>query len=73
MGEQEKCEKPAGHKVRMCKLKKDGNLEELNLREANPIVYCNKCKAKAGNPLYLCNPRALKPPKQNKLLATEKV
>ena len=67
MGEQEKREKPAGQKVHMCKLKKDGNLEEIDLREANPIVYCNKCKAKAGDPLYLCNPRTLKPPKKQHL------
>lgn len=60
MGEKEKCEKPAGHKAHMCKLKKDGMLEEVDLHELSPIVYCKKCNAKADDPSYLCNPRALK-------------
>jgi hypothetical protein len=63
MGEMEKCEKPAKHKTHMCKLRKDGKLDEIELLELNPIVYCNKCRAKADDPSYLCNPRALKPPK----------
>lgn len=63
MGEKEKCEKPAGHKVHMCKLRKDGKLDEIDMHELKPIVYCNKCKAKADDPSYLCNPRALKAPK----------
>ena len=57
MGEQEK---PAGHKVHLCKLRKDGKLAEIQLRELNPIVYCNKCKAKSNDPTYLCNPRTLR-------------
>ena len=63
MGENDKCEKPAKHKVHLCKLIKDGKLEEVEQQELNPIVYCNKCKAKANDPSYLCNPRALKPMK----------
>lgn len=63
MGEKDKCGKPAEHKERICKLKKDGKLDEVEAHELNPIVYCNKCKAKAADPSYLCNPRALKPPK----------
>lgn len=65
MAEKEKCGTPAGQKntCKLCKLKKDGKLEEVDLHELNPIVYCNKCKAQANNPLYLCNPRALKQPK----------
>jgi hypothetical protein len=57
MGE---CQKSGGQKVRICKLRKDGKLEEITVHELKPIVYCNKCKAKANDPSYLCNPRALK-------------
>lgn len=67
MGEMEKGGKPAGPKERMCKLKADGRIEEIDLRELKPIVYCNKCRAKADNPSYLCNPRALKEPKVQKV------
>jgi len=63
MGKIEKSEQQAKHKVNICKLKKDGNVEEVEQQELNPIVYCNKCKAKANDPSYLCNPRALKPMK----------
>jgi hypothetical protein len=59
----EKGGKQSVQKERICKLKKDGKLEEIDLHELNPIVYCNKCKAKADDPSYLCNPRALKPTK----------
>jgi hypothetical protein len=59
-GDKGKCEKPAGHKVHMCKLKKEGKRDEMDLHEQNSIVYCKKCNAKADDPSYLCNPRALK-------------
>jgi hypothetical protein len=55
-------EKPAGN-VRLCKLKADGKIDEIERLELKPIVYCNKCKAKSNNPSSLCNPRALKPSK----------
>lgn len=61
MGEKERCEHPSGHKVHMCKLKKDGRDEEYERHGQNPIVYCNKCKVRADDPLVVCNPRALKP------------
>ncbi|HBG07971.1 MAG: hypothetical protein A2075_10955 [Geobacteraceae bacterium GWC2_58_44] len=67
MGEKEQSGKPAGHQERICKLKKDGKLEEIDRLELRPIVYCNKCKAKANHPSYLCNPRALKAPKVQKV------
>jgi hypothetical protein len=60
MGIQEKCENPVQHKVRMCKLIKDGKSEEVELHSLKPIVFCCKCKVKADDPRYLCNPRALK-------------
>jgi len=55
-----KAEQSVRQKVRICKLKKDGELEEVERREQNPIVFCSKCKAKADDPSSLCNPRALK-------------
>lgn len=64
MGEKEKSAK---QKVRICKLKKDGKLDEIRQLELNPIVYCDKCKAKADDPSSICNPRALKPSKKQKL------
>jgi hypothetical protein len=60
MGDQEKCEKPLKHKVHICKLNKDGKLDEVEALSAQPIVFCNKCKAKANDPRSLCNPRTLK-------------
>ena len=60
MAEKEKCGKPAGPTERMCKLKKDGKVKEIDLLELNPIVYCSKCLAKANDPSTLCNPRAIK-------------
>jgi hypothetical protein len=59
-------EKPAGHQVRICKLKADGKIDEIERLESKPIVFCNKCKAKSNNPSSLCNPRGLKPMKQLK-------
>ena len=67
MGEKGQSAKPAGHKVRICKLKKDGKLEEIDRLGLKPIVYCDKCKAKADDPSCLCNPRALKAPKSQKI------
>ena len=60
MGDQEKCEKPSKHKVHLCKLNKDGKLDEIETLSVKPIVFCHKCKAKANDPSYLCNPRTLK-------------
>jgi len=39
---------------------KDGKLDEVETHSVKPIVFCNKCKAKANDPSYLCNPRTLK-------------
>ncbi|GAW68277.1 hypothetical protein GPEL0_01r4545 [Geoanaerobacter pelophilus] len=44
----------------MCKLKKDGRVEELEKYQKDPIVFCNKCKMQANDPCLLCNPRAIK-------------
>jgi hypothetical protein len=60
MAENGKAFHQAGQKLRLCKLRKEGKLEEISLHERNPIVYCNKCKAVANDPSLLCNPRALK-------------
>lgn len=67
MAEKGKSGKPAGAKERICKLKKDGKLDEVELHEQKPVVFCSKCKAKSDDPSYLCNPRALKAPKVEKV------
>lgn len=61
MGNDEKCKQPGHHKTHMCKLKKDGRMEEYQRHLENPIVYCNKCKVRANDPRVLCNPRSIKP------------
>ena len=60
MGGQVKCEKPLKQRVNICKLKKDGKLDEVEAYALKPIVFCNKCKAVSNDPCYLCNPRTLK-------------
>lgn len=60
MGVQANCDSPQKHKVHLCKLSKDGKLEEVEALSVKPIVFCNKCKAKSNDPSSLCNPRALK-------------
>jgi hypothetical protein len=60
MGDQEKGEKPSKQKVKICKLNKDGKLDEIETYSVKPIVFCHKCKAKANDPGHLCNPRTLK-------------
>lgn len=60
MGDKVKCENPVKHRDHMCKLKKDGRVEELEKFQKDPIVFCNKCKMQANDPCVLCNPRAIK-------------
>lgn len=61
MADKEKCEQPARHKAHMCKLKKDGRMDEYQRHGEKPIVYCNKCRVQANDPLVVCNPRSIKP------------
>lgn len=63
MADKEKCEQPARHKTHMCKLKKDGRMDEYERNGENPIVYCNKCRVQANDPLVVCNPRSIKGPR----------
>lgn len=63
MSAQERSGKQTPAKAKMCKLKKDGMIEEIDKLSARPIVICNKCRAEADSPTHLCNPRALKPKK----------
>lgn len=63
VGEKGKSGNVVAQQVRICKLQKDGKDDEIKSLEANPIVYCQKCRAKSNNPSSLCNPRALKPGK----------
>jgi hypothetical protein len=58
MGDHGNGAKPVKHKV--CKLNKDGKLDEVEALSVKPIVVCGKCKAKANDPGSVCNPRTLK-------------
>ena len=60
MGDQGKGAKPLKEKVKLCKLNKDGKLDEVEAHSVKPIVFCSKCRAKASDPGHLCNPRTLK-------------
>ena len=60
MGDQRKPATPHKPKDKICKLNKDGKIEEIDALSAKPIVYCNKCRAKANDPGSVCNPRTLK-------------
>jgi len=60
MGDQGKSSKPLKQKVHLCKLSRDGKLDEVEALSAQPIVFCGKCRAKANDPGSLCSPRALK-------------
>lgn len=60
MGDQGKNSKLQKQKVHLCKLNKDGKLEEVEALSAKPIVFCGKCRAKSNDPGSLCSPRALK-------------
>ncbi|SDZ95352.1 hypothetical protein SAMN05660420_00859 [Desulfuromusa kysingii] len=45
--------------MKMCELKAQGLMEEIDRRSINPIVVCGKCGAKADKPEDLHNPRPL--------------
>jgi hypothetical protein len=59
MNDKEKCPSPGEHKLHMCKLQEKGLMEEIDRHSAKPTVICNKCRAKADEATYLCNPRPL--------------
>lgn len=45
--------------LKMCELRAQGLLEEIDRRSTNPTVVCGKCGAKANHPEQLHNPRPL--------------
>lgn len=45
--------------LKMCELRAQGMMEELDRRSSAPTVVCGKCGAKANRPEYLHNPRPL--------------
>ena len=59
MNENAGCTKPEGHQAHMCELKQEGQIEEIDRHSAQPRFACNKCRAKADEEGYLCNPRPL--------------
>ncbi|MCW8859601.1 MAG: hypothetical protein OQK50_02435 [Deltaproteobacteria bacterium] len=45
--------------LKMCELRAQGLLEEIDRRSTHPTVVCGKCGAKANHPEHLHNPRPL--------------
>jgi hypothetical protein len=48
------------NELKMCQLKAQGLMEEIDRRSTNPTVVCGKCRAKANLPEQVHNPRPLK-------------
>ena len=46
-------------RLKMCELKAQGLMEEIDRRSTRPTVVCGKCGAKANNASDLHNPRPL--------------
>lgn len=46
--------------LKICQLKAQGLMEEIDRRSTKPTVVCGKCGAKANLPEQLHNPRPLK-------------
>ena len=46
--------------MKICQLRANGLMEEIDRRSDKPTVVCNKCGAKANLPEQLHNPRPLK-------------
>ena len=45
--------------MNMCKLTKEGMMEEIDKRSNKPTAVCNRCRAKADAARDLCQPRML--------------
>lgn len=45
--------------MNMCKLTKEGLMEEIDKRANDPTSVCNRCRAKANAARDLCQPRML--------------
>lgn len=46
-------------KLKMCELKAQGLMQEIDRRSTRPTVVCGKCGAKANHGDHLHNPRPL--------------
>jgi len=46
--------------LKICQLKAQGLMEEIDRRSTEPTVICGKCRAKANLPEHLHNPLPLK-------------
>ncbi len=49
---------PVGQ-MKMCKLTKEGMMEEIDQRSNQPTAVCNRCRSKANAARDLCQPRTL--------------
>lgn len=59
MSDKEKSSKHEERPPHLCKLLREGLMEELERCSARPAFVCCKCGAKANQAKYLCQPRPL--------------
>ncbi|TYO99393.1 hypothetical protein EDC39_103239 [Geothermobacter ehrlichii] len=52
----EECTDPAGHRLHICQLRKEGRDEEVAALMADPGHTCLNCNAVAKHAKNLCNP-----------------
>jgi len=50
------CKDPAGHRLHICQLRKEGRDEDVAALMANPSHTCLNCNAVAKEAKNLCNP-----------------
>ena len=50
------CKDPAGHRLHICQLRKQGRQQEVTALMMDPGHTCLNCNAVANNPKHLCNP-----------------
>ncbi|MDZ4184110.1 MAG: hypothetical protein U1D97_03910 [Desulfuromonadales bacterium] len=59
MSDKEKSSKHAERPLHLCKLRKEGLMEEIDRCSAHALFICCKCNAKADRAEFLCQPRPL--------------
>ncbi len=59
MSDKEKSTKHEERHPHLCKLRKEGLMQEIDRCSAHPLFICCKCGAKADRAEFLCQPRPL--------------
>lgn len=50
------CQCPAEHETHLCRLKKEGNLQEMKAMSKEPVVSCLLCEELADSADHVCSP-----------------